>query len=81
MTREIVVPAAETVVRFAVPPSSEINMTVASRDAAGNMSSAFVVAMFAAIDTVAPDSPDGIGAVSVNDTDFAELGFDELVPE
>ena len=77
---EIVIPVPETLVKFAVPPMSTIDMTVASRDAAGNTSAPFVVAPFEAVDTVAPDSPDGIGAVSVNDTDVPDPGFIELVP-
>lgn len=81
ITAEIVVPASENVARFAVAQGSEINLTVASRDAAGNTSSPFVVAPFVAVDTEAPDSPDGIGAISSNDLDVAATGFVELVPE
>ena len=81
ITAEIVVPASENVARFAVAQGSEINLTVASRDAAGNTSSPFVVAPFVAVDTEAPDSPDGIGAISSNDLDVVATGFVELVPE
>lgn len=79
-TAAIVVPAADTSLKFAAPPLSIVDLTVASRDAAGNTSGAFVVAPFELRDTVAPDSPDGIGAISVNDTEIAEPGYTELLP-
>lgn len=79
-TAEIPVPASETAAKFAVPPGSTVSLTVASRDAAGNTSAPFVVAPFVALDTEAPDSPDGIGAVRANDTEVVEPGFVELLP-
>lgn len=79
-TAEIVVTAPDVELKFAAPPLSIVDLTVASRDAAGNTSGAFVVAPFELRDTVAPDSPDGIGAISVNDTEIAEPGYTELLP-
>ncbi len=79
-TAELTVPAADTLAKFAVPPGSVVTMTVASRDAAGNTSGAFLVDLFTPVDTIAPDSPDGIGAITVNDTAVPEPGFTELMP-
>jgi len=79
-TIDVPVTGGEDTVKFAVPPDSLIDMTVASVDTRGNVSGATIVPQFAALDMIAPDSPDGIGAVSINDTDVAEPGFAELIP-
>lgn len=79
-TAEIVVAKPETEVKFAVPADSTINMTVSAKDFRGNTSGAFTVDPFVAIDTAAPDTPAGIGAVLVNDTETAQPGYTELLP-
>ncbi len=79
-TAEIPVPKPETEVKFAVPADSTINMSVAAKDFRGNTSGSFTVEPFVAVDTAAPDTPAGIGAVRVNDTETAQPGYTELLP-
>jgi hypothetical protein len=72
-------PVAGGTALFAVSPGSEVTCELACLDAAGNVS-AEASLVFSALDNTAPPAPEGFGAVTINDTDTALPGFEELVP-
>lgn len=75
----LTVPVEGGTANFAVAPGSEVTCELACIDAAGNVS-AEASTTFSATDNTAPPAPEGFGAVSINDTETALPGFEELVP-